>query len=279
MESCDEGKPVSETDQTPAPDTSDRQADAGSRARWPRLGEMRLAASFLTILPVLGRVDESSDAVVGSLGWFPLIGFILGGVLAVEDAALTGLFGRAIAAALVVLTLQVVTGAVHLDGLADTADALGAGRDRRRAMEILLDSRIGSFGAAAIFLFLALEIIALATMGGAQRLTALWLAPGLARWAMVAVSWRVDYLRKGGAGAALLRPGDERAFVIAGAVAVVAALPVLSWRVLVAYAVAAALAAVFRAVYRRWLGGVTGDLIGAAGEVVELAVMLVMAAA
>ena len=62
---------------------------------------------------------------------------------------------------LLVLTLTVLTGAVHVDALADTADALGAGSDRRRALEIMRDSRIGSFGAAAIFFFLALEIVAL----------------------------------------------------------------------------------------------------------------------
>ena len=140
------------------------------------------------------------------------------------------------------------------------------------------DSQIGSFGAVAIGFFLALEIAALATMGEARRAAALWLAPGLARWMMVAVSWRIDYLRAEGAATPLLGPGRDRNLALASATAALAALPVLSARVLVAYAVAVALAATLRAAYRRWLGGVTGDLIGAAGELVELAVLLVMAA-
>jgi adenosylcobinamide-GDP ribazoletransferase len=172
----------------------------------------------------------------------------------------------------------VLTGAVHVDALADTADALGAGSDRRRALEIMRDSRIGSFGTVAIFFFLALEIVALATMGEARRAVALWLAPGLARWAMVAVGWRIEYLRAEGAGTLLVEPGGDRNLALAGALAVTAALPVLSWRMLLAYAAAAALAAALRAAYQRWLGGVTGDLLGAAGELVELAVLLVMAA-
>jgi adenosylcobinamide-GDP ribazoletransferase len=253
------------------------QDAAESVARAGKLAEIRLAAGFLTILPVLARAGVAPEALASSFGWFPLVGFALGATLAAENLLLTPLFGDALAAVLLVLTLAVLTGAVHIDALADTADALGAGADRSRALEIMRDSRIGSFGTAAIFFFLALEIVALATMGGARRAAALWLAPGLARWAMVAVGWRIDYLRAEGAGTMLVGPGGDRNLTLAGAIATIAALPILSWRVLLAYGVAAALAAALRAAYRRWLGGVTGDLLGAAGELVELAVLLVMA--
>jgi adenosylcobinamide-GDP ribazoletransferase len=261
-----------------APDReNDTQAPARV-ARGGKLTEIRLAAGFLTILPLLPRAAVAPETLAASFGWFPLVGFALGALLAAENLVLTPLFGDALAAVLLVLTLTVLTGAVHVDALADTADALGAGSNRGRALEIMHDSRIGSFGTAAIFFFLALEIVALMTMGEARRTAALWLAPGLARWAMVAVGWRIEYLRAEGAGTLLVGPGGDRNLALAGALAVTAAVPILSWRVLLAYAVAVALAATLRAVYRRWLGGVTGDLLGAAGELVELAVLLVMAA-
>ncbi len=259
-----------------APERPNGTQAVDGAARAGKLTEIRLAAGFLTILPVLPSAEVAPQVLAASFGWFPLVGFALGAVLAAENLLLTPLFGDALAAALLTLTLIVLTGAVHLDALADTADALGAGADRRRALEIMRDSRIGSFGTAAIFFFLALEIVALATMGETRRAAALWLAPGLARWAMVAVGWSIDYLRTEGAGTMLLGPGD-RNLALASASAALAALPILSWRVLAAYAAAAALAAVLRAAYRRWLGGVTGDLLGAAGELVELAVLLVMA--
>lgn len=256
------------------------QAPRGeARGGW--LDELRLAAGFLTILPVLPRTRAPAEAVARSLGWFPLVGFVIGGVLALEDSALFALFSNALSAALVVLTLTALTGAVHLDALADTADALGAASDRRRALEIMRDSQVGTFGTAAIVLFLALEIVALARIcvfGAARRAAALWLAPGLARWAMVAVTWRADYLRAEGAGAAMLRDGSDRNIALASVTAAIAVIPVLSLRALVACGTAIALAAALRAVYRGWLGGVTGDLIGAAGELVELAVLLTMAA-
>jgi adenosylcobinamide-GDP ribazoletransferase len=265
----DDGPGASESaNGTQAPDAS---------ARGGTLTEIRLATGFLTILPVLPRVEVAPEMVAASFGWFPLVGFALGAMLAAENLLLTRLFGDTLAAVLLVLTLAVVTGAVHLDALADTADALGAGRDRGRALEIMRDSRIGSFGTVAIFFFLASEIAALATMGGERRAAALWLAPGLARWAMMAVGWRVDYLRAEGAGTRLVASGGDRNFALAGAIVALAALPVLSWRTLAAYAVAATLASGLRTAYRRWLGGVTGDLLGAAGELVELAVLLAMA--
>ena len=253
-------------------------ASQDGAARAGKLTEVRLAAGFLTILPVLPRSGAVPEALAASFGWFPLVGFALGAVLVAENLLLTPLFGDALAAVLLVLTLTVLTGAVHLDALADTADALGAGSDRRRALDIMRDSRIGSFGAVAIVFFLALEMVTLTTMGEARRAAVLWLAPGLARWAMMTVSWRLDYLRAEGAGTALLGSSDDRNLALASAIAAIAALPILTWRVMVAYLIAAALAVALRAAYRRWLGGVTGDLLGAAGELVEVAVLLVMAA-
>jgi adenosylcobinamide-GDP ribazoletransferase len=178
-------------------------------ARGGKLTEIRLAAGFLTILPLLPRAAVAPETLAASFGWFPLVGFALGALLAAGNLVLTPLFGDALAAVLLVLTLTVLTGAVHVDALADTADALGAGSNRRRALEIMRDSRIGSFGTAAIFFFFALEIVALMTMGEARRTVALCLAPGLARWAMVAVGWRIDYLRAEGAGT--LRRSQSRA--------------------------------------------------------------------
>jgi adenosylcobinamide-GDP ribazoletransferase len=238
--------------------------------------QLRLAASFLTIIPLVGERPSSPQAVAASLGWFPMVGFIIGAALACEDAILTRMLGGAISAVLVVLTLTVVTGAVHLDGLADTADALGAGRNRRRALEILSDSRIGSFGAAAVFFALALEVTAIARSAGAARHAAIFAALGISRWAMVAVSG-LDYLRPDGAGAMLLGAQARRSnMTIAGLTVAGAMLPILGTHVVSAVIVAILVVAAMRSFFRRWIGGVTGDLIGACGMIVEVAVLIAM---
>src|SRR5260370_5621090 len=101
------------------------------------LAELALAIGFLTILPVIDNRRASEDAVAASFEWFPLVGFMLGLALCGEDVILSYACGQVMRSVLVVLSLTVITGAVHLDGLADTAGALGAGRDRQRALEIL----------------------------------------------------------------------------------------------------------------------------------------------
>jgi adenosylcobinamide-GDP ribazoletransferase len=242
------------------------------------IAELRLAAGFLTIVPLLSGRALDDEAVAASFGWFPLAGFAIAVALSLEDLILARFFDLTIRSLLIVISLTIVTGALHLDGLADTADALGAGRDRARALVILRDSRIGSFGAAAIFFALALKVVALATLAGARRYTAIFTAVGLARWAMVAVAGRIPYLRAEGAGSAILASGSEpRNLTIASLTVMAAMLPLASRTVLAAILAAIAITLAIRAFYRRWLGGVTGDLIGACGELVEIAVLLIFA--
>jgi adenosylcobinamide-GDP ribazoletransferase len=256
-------------------------AEDGANSNGPLLHRyltgLRLAASFLTILPVGPRSLASEDDVAASFGLFPLVGFILGMALAVEDLVLSLLFGTTVRSGLIILTMVVVTGALHLDALADTADALGARGNRDRALEILRDSRIGVFGTIAILLWLGLYWTALATLQGRTRTAAIYLAPGLGRWAMVAVSVGLDYLRPTGAGSFLKPEWSWSNLRIASAIAVIAIIPVFSSRSRAAAAATIVVAMAARWFYRRWLGGVTGDLLGAAGAIAELAAILLMA--
>lgn len=241
------------------------------------VSQLRLAANFLTIVPI-GPGPTDNAVVAASFRWFPLVGFVLGAIFAAEDSLLLMVFPAMLRSAIVVMSMVVVTGAVHLDALADTADALGAGRNRNRALEILQDSRIGSFGAAAVCLSLALKIFALGSLHEPYRILALFVAPGVSRWAMVAVAAGVPYLRaEGGAGASLLQR-DTSSLMVASLITAALVVMTLAPRALVSAAAAIALVLGVRWFYGRWLGGVTGDLIGACGEIVEIAVLVVFAA-
>jgi adenosylcobinamide-GDP ribazoletransferase len=241
------------------------------------LTELRLAVSFLTIIPVIDQRRASEDTVAASFAWFPIVGCFIGIALAAEDWLLAHVFAQVIRSVLIAISLTVVTGAVHLDGLADTADALGAGRDRERALDILRDSRVGTFGACAIFFDLTLKILALSTLVGSRRYAALIFAPMLARWAMPLVSAGLPYLRSSGAGSTLLKNGSPGSSVI---LVVFLLFLTLLWGVrplALGIVIAAVIVLAMRLFYRRWLGGVTGDLIGACGELVEIAVLITMA--
>ncbi|HUO05872.1 MAG TPA: adenosylcobinamide-GDP ribazoletransferase [Candidatus Binataceae bacterium] len=252
-------------------------SDIESDGRSGIFTELRLAISFLTIVPVIDEQPTSEAAVARSFAWFPIVGFMIGAALCAEDKLLASIFGQTIRSVLIVLSLTILTGAIHLDGLADTADALGAGWNRERALEILRDSRVGTFGVAAIFFDLSLKVLALATLAGRHRMLALFMAPGISRMSMVIVADSIEYLRTTGAGTALVG-GDETRRLMRACVTVAAVLCLtLSIRGLGATVIAMAAALMMRSFYRRWLGGVTGDLIGACGEIAEIAVLITFA--
>ena len=244
------------------------------------IAELPLAISFLTILPVIDRRPASDDAVAASFAWFPIVGFLIGVALVGEDWLLAFFFAQVIRSVLIVISLTIITGAVHLDGLADTADALGAGRERERALDILHDSRVGTFGASAIFFDLTLKILALSTLAGTRRYAALIIAPTLARFAMVMVGIGIPYLRESGSGTAFFSSqsiGFRRRVAVIFLIIDCAVLlsPFRTVGVL-AISIALLTAVLMQLFYRRWLGGITGDLIGACGEVIEIAVLLTM---
>ncbi|HEX3409461.1 MAG TPA: adenosylcobinamide-GDP ribazoletransferase [Candidatus Binataceae bacterium] len=258
-----------------SPSAGSREHPQANFAYW--LMQVRLAIAFLTILPAGPKSTGASSDIALSFGWFPLVGFGIGLILCFADWLLAPLVGHAIRAVLIVLILTVLTGALHLDGVADTADALGAWHNRERALDILRDSRIGSFGAIALYFVLALKMIAIAGSAGAQRYAMLYAAPGLGRWAMVAVASGLDYARAAGAGSLILARHRRRNLWVATLIAILALAPLVTLHGFRACLIAALATIALRLFYRRWIGGVTGDLIGAAGELVETAVLIGLA--
>lgn len=245
---------------------------------------LRLALSFLVILPTAPRARSDLAEVEASFGYFPLAGFLIGFFLSGVDWVLSSWFSLELRSLLVVLSLTALTGALHLDGLADTADAIGAGGDRTRALEIMRDSHLGAYGVVAVFFDLALKSLSLAAIYSTSgRLAALILAPGLARFAMVAVSHDLDYLRSSGAGSPfLLSPSSARRNLLISSLITVGGCliaGILQPRLtILAFAFSIAASVLIRFLYRRWMGGITGDMIGAGGETVELLVWLIFAA-
>ena len=230
------------------------------------------AVAFLTRVPV-GRALalDAGDIARGGV-FFPFVGAGIGAVVGGIAQALAGSLTAPLAAVLAIAAGTALTGALHLDAVADTADALGA-PTRERALEIMRDHAIGAFGAAAIVLDLAAKIAAVAVL--ATRHDALRIAvcaAASARAVPVVLSACLPYARPGaGLGRALDGSGRLRVLV-AGAVAVAICVS-LHAALLLAAAVAATVVCGFGA--RRWLGGVTGDVLGASTELAEVAALVV----
>jgi adenosylcobinamide-GDP ribazoletransferase len=223
---------------------------------------LRLALTTLTVLPVrTGVVDRRSAAVAMSVA--PLAGALLGAVL----AALFVLLGQDLVAATVTVAAgALLTRGLHLDGLADTVDALGSYRSGDAALEIMKKSDIGPFGVAAIALTLLIQAAALTEVGPAA-IVAAWAAGRLA--VSVACRRGVPAARPGGLGALVASTVPVPVVVVAAAVVAagaVWAVPGRPWQGPAAVATALlVLLLLLRHAVRRF-GGITGDVIGAAVE-------------
>jgi adenosylcobinamide-GDP ribazoletransferase len=237
------------------------------------------AVSFLTRVPVGRVVDVDAADVARAAVLFPLVGAGVGALSGSVAAALEHQVPAVVAAALAVAVATAVTGAMHLDALADTADALG-GTSRAQALEIMRDSRIGTYGAVALALDLLVKVACAAALLEGGHVVAAFIAAGaLSRAASPPLAAVLPYPRaEGGPGSVL----SGRTSRVAAAVAVVlgAACALAVWRdggywLVVAALGVALIAALF---YRRWLGGATGDCLGATTEVCETTVLVVATA-
>ncbi|MBK7974672.1 MAG: adenosylcobinamide-GDP ribazoletransferase [Deltaproteobacteria bacterium] len=237
-----------------------------------------LAVSFLTRIPLqAGEVD--GDDLAGSLVCFPLVGLALGGLLAVVASVLPAALPAEARGVLVVAVLALVTGGLHLDGLADVFDALGGGRgSRERMLTILDDPRTGAHGAAALVLALIAKASALGALVARGELVAVLAMPVVSRAAVVALVVLFPAARREG----LAHAFHERArgSHLAGAAWFAAlVMAALGGATLLAPTLAALAAALAMAGWMKWrLGGLNGDVYGAALELAEVAFVLVAAA-
>jgi adenosylcobinamide-GDP ribazoletransferase len=220
------------------------------------------AVAFLTRVPV-GRVELGRDDVARGSVLFPLVGAGIGLVVGLVAAGSDSRLGPLLAAALAVAFEALLTGAIHLDGLADTADGLGAGT-RERALAVMREGAIGAFGATALGVDLLVKTAALAAiLSGPAPVLALVAAFAVGRAAPLALAAAFPYAREeDGIGRALAgRPWAA----VGVALGIVVAVGALGMRGLwIAGAAAVAVAAL--ALVARRLGGVTGDVLGAAAE-------------
>jgi adenosylcobinamide-GDP ribazoletransferase len=230
---------------------------------------VRTALAFLTRLPVPLPQDPNLNRAAP---FFPLVGLLVGGLAAATRALADQVVPPLPATLLAVTAAILVTGGLHEDGLADVADAVGAHTTKARRLEILKDPRVGTFGALALILAVALTTTAIAALDTEHAARALIAAHVLARWAILPVSRALPPAKPGGAGA-LLRVGTPQA-LIGTAIAAVIAVPLAGAGAAAAPVAAAAVALVLR----RAIGGVTGDGYGATAKLTEVAVALTLAA-
>lgn len=237
------------------------------------MGALRVAVGFLTRIPV-GHTATGDTALAASLVWFPVVGAVVGAFTAALYGALGSVTPPLVASVVAVASATYLTGAFHEDGLADTADALGGSFDRDRALEILKDPRHGSFGVLALVLSAAVRIAAIAALHPLAALVVLPSAHALSRGAAIQLTGVLPPAGSG-LGASYAAFATRRRLVVAGIVALAIAVVLLGTLGLVAAVATVPAVAWLGRLSARRLGGITGDVLGAAQQLAELSILVV----
>ncbi len=245
-----------------------------------------LALQFLTRLRLGIEVEFSSEAQRASPRWYPGVGVVIGAICGVVYWGAAVLFPPLVAVLVSVAAGLIVTGALHEDGFADACDGLGGMRPKERVLEIMRDSRIGTYGVLGLGLMLATKVTALAALPVLAVPFVLIAGHAASRASVLWVMASSDYVRDAGAASSVAGGLDQRAMVIGLACAGVALVPLLFVLPVLAFVLGlAGLAAGHYAMRHRYegrLGGYTGDCLGAVQQCSEVGFylgLLVVAAA
>ncbi|AYG66509.1 MULTISPECIES: adenosylcobinamide-GDP ribazoletransferase [unclassified Rhizobium] len=251
------------------------------------LRDIARAVAFLSRVPMPTSFFEGYDGKLARVSrTFPLAGLLVVLPAALIFATLLAVNADPLMAALLALTVQTITtGALHEDGLSDTADGVGGGKDRERALEIMKDSRIGTYGAAALILSFGLRAAALAALARhlppSESAIAILASATLSRGAMVWHWYALPPAKPDGIAASAGKPdGDAMQLALIAALGLAALLigPALGVPALVACLLATSAATFFVTGYmRQKLSGHTGDTIGATQQICEIASLCTLA--
>ncbi len=247
--------------------------------------ELVAAVSFLSVLPLLGSSHrfetgdrgyeiEAPRPRLGS-AYFPVVGLLLG-LLLYLILLLDPLLPHLAVSALLVVALVILTGGLHLDGLMDSCDGLLGGRTRERRLEIMRDSRVGSFGVLGGVCALLLKFAFFASLERHTLSLALFIVLPCARWAMVLALSIFPSARPTGLGVTFQQTVTPQRLMVAGGIALLAAIIAGHFAGILAWATATLSALLLGLWGTRRIGGLTGDTYGAIEEITEVVALLLL---
>jgi adenosylcobinamide-GDP ribazoletransferase len=243
------------------------------------LDDFKAATAFLTRLPMPHPQGPMPPNFVRAHRMFPVVSALIGAAVGLICLALRYLGVPDLAAAALALGASaILTGALHEDGLADVADGFGGGRDRAAKLEIMRDSRLGTYGALILLVSFAAKLSALAAIPDGFVVPGLIAAHALARGILPFMSLNMPYARNDGLARNAGQP-DTSTAAIAAILALILALLSLSWSNALLSALVAGLSGLGIAwLAQRQIGGQTGDVLGGAEQVGETAILVLLAA-
>lgn len=246
--------------------------------------ELVAAVRFLSVLPLPGpsrlfrmqmKRGENSGLILGS-AYFPLVGLLFALILNLLMLVANGIFPRLVMAVLLVIALVLLTGGLHLDGLMDTCDGILGGRTRERRLEIMRDSRVGSFGVLGGACTLLLKFALFASLDMHTLLIAFLTVLPCSRWAMVLALRVFPAARPTGLGVTYRQTVTPMRLLVAGGIAFITAIIAGYLMGVVIWFTTTCVALILGAWFMDRIGGLTGDTYGAIAEVSEVVALLML---
>ncbi|MEQ8155402.1 MAG: adenosylcobinamide-GDP ribazoletransferase [Clostridiaceae bacterium] len=234
---------------------------------------------FLTRIPININIQVTREDFQKGVIFFPVTGLIIGAFDAAVYYSSGLIFSGSSPVFLVVAAHAAITGGIHMDGLSDTADGIFSGRTKDRILEIMKDSRVGTFGALALIFLVLGKFTALSSVNKGQIISSLILAPVVARTLMTFMMYKRKYARdKEGMGDLFIGVLDRRNFLGAVIIGTVLVLIIGREKGLLVLGCCLIFTLLFRRYIEKQIGGITGDILGATVELDELLVYLIYAA-
>lgn len=237
-----------------------------------------IAFQFLTIIPLPLTVRCEERDLGRSMAFFPLVGLTLGGLLVGMNHLLAMIFPRGVTDILLIALLAGITGALHLDGVADVFDGLAARGGRQRFLDVMKDPRCGPVGAAGLLLFLLIKYQALAAVPVVGKDAALILFPLMGRFSQVLCTVGATKARTDGLGSTFISGAGWPQLLIAAVTTLAVALYLVGLAGIGLFGITCLVAWWLRWWSHQRLGGITGDIIGFVSEMDEMVCLLALVA-
>ena len=237
------------------------------------------ALQFLTVISLPRRREFSSEELGGATGYFPVVGLVIGLILAGLNWLLNLVLPPAVVNALLIVSLAVITGLMHLDGFVDTCDGIAGHKTVEDRWRVMHDSRAGAFGMVGVLLLLLVKYASLNSLPSSLMMVSLIFMPVIGRWAMVYAIFAYPYARPSGLGKAFKQGTGWKGFILATFITVAVALvliPLLQLAGLVILFGVWLITLLVAAYLKSKFSGLTGDTYGAVNEVAEVSVLILV---
>ena len=231
-----------------------------------------IALQFLTVFPVRIGSEITAEDFARALIFFPVVGALIGIILCLISFCFSFL-PHLVVIAILLSVMVIVSGAIHLDGFADTCDGMFSGRKKEEILEIMRDSRVGAMGAIGVTLLLLLKFTLLASIPKVDLWKLLILAPLFSRWAQVFACYSCGYAHKEGKAKFFMEGAGKKEMLIATIFMLAAFILLMPAKGITAVFFSLLVALLFMGFVKRKIGGMTGDTIGAVSEISEMCLL------